>query len=703
MKHRITFILAFTALLCRSQNPLHCGADEMRIGTLRQNPAIAKAVIKRDEQLEAFTKAYAAGLNPAAKSTNTTTATYIIPVVFHIIHNYGAENISDAQVKDGIDILNKTFRKQLADTASIVQQFKSLHADCDIEFRLAQKDPNGNCHSGINRIASSLTTIGDHSVKALIHWPPNQYLNIYVVANAAGLAGHCVWPSDADTIPAWDGIVIGYNYVGSIGASNYTQSVALAHECGHYLNLQHIWGGNNVPDFYYYPCADPNKDCNIDDLVSDTPPTIGWLTCNLNGASCGNTVDNVQNAMDYSYCNRMFTYGQKTRMHACLNSAIAGRNNLWQPANLAATGVLNIPGPLCHADFTANKTVVCQNSGNQVTFTNTSYNGTLTSVSWSFPGGTPSSSTASSVTVTYSTSGTYNVQLKVKNNTDSAMVTKTNFITVLSTSSTAYPFAEGFEASPALHGPDWYINSLDTLNQWQITGAAAYSGQKSIMLNNMANTMNTNDELIGKMINLSGVSAMNLSFRYAFARKDTTNKDQLRVYMSSSCTGSWLLRATLSGTVLETAAPTTGSFVPGGAGEWKQATFSVPGSWLTSTFRFKFVFISAGGNNIYIDDINLDAGAGVNDLYESISQVNVYPNPSSGHIQVGFTLTEPKKLELSVVNTMGQEVYKGGQMLYMTGEHQVGVDINQLPAGAYFLKISEHGRDLTKPLIITQN
>ncbi len=391
----------------------YCGADELRISILKQNPKIAQAVIKRDIELEKFTAQFVSEFY----DNNTRSATYTIPVVFHVIHNYGVENISDAQILDGLDIVNKTFRKQLADTASIVAVFKPIHADCDIEFKLAQLDPDGNCTNGINRVASPLTLIGDHSVKSLIQWPTNKYLNVYIVSQAAGLAGHCVWPSDADTIPAWDGIVIGHNYVGSIGTSNYMQSVAFAHECGHYLNLQHIWGGNNVPGFYFYPCADINKDCTIDDLVDDTPPTIGWQSCNLSGASCGNTVDNVQNTMDYSYCNRMFTTGQKARMQACLNSPIAGRDNLWSPSNLTATGVLTSP-VLCEANFTSNKVVVCQNSSNIITFTNTSYNGIFTNTQWSFPGGNPATSTANSPVITYSTPGKYDVTLKVINGRD---------------------------------------------------------------------------------------------------------------------------------------------------------------------------------------------------------------------------------------------------------------------------------------------
>lgn len=203
-----------------SQSPLQCGADEMRISVLKQNPKIAKAVIKKDAQLENFTKNFVQNLN------KTSVATYVIPVVFHVIHNYGIENISDVQIKDGLDIVNKTFNKTHPNNATIHSAFQSIHADCDIEFRLASKDPSGNCHSGINRVASSLTTSGDHRVKSLIQWPPSQYLNIYIVSNAAGLAGHAIWPSDADTMPSWDGIVLSHNYVGTFGTSNLTQSVA---------------------------------------------------------------------------------------------------------------------------------------------------------------------------------------------------------------------------------------------------------------------------------------------------------------------------------------------------------------------------------------------------------------------------------------------------------------------------------------------
>lgn len=700
MKKIIFFMLTILFMNTSAQDSLkHCGADEMRISTLKSNLKIAQAVIKRDAELEKFTRHFVSGFYE--KSSRS--ATYTIPVVFHVIHNYGVENISDAQILDGLDILNKTFRKQLPDTASIVSVFKPLHADCDIEFRLAQLDPNGNCTNGINRIASALTTVGDHSVKSLIQWPTNKYLNVYIVTNAAGLAGHCVWPSDADTIPAWDGIVIGHNYVGSIGTSNYTQSVAFAHECGHYLNLQHIWGGNNVPGFYFYPCADVNKDCTIGDLVDDTPPTIGWQSCNLTGASCGNNVDNVQNTMDYSYCNRMFTYGQMARMQACLNSSIAGRNNLWLPANLIATGVLTSPAPLCKADFTSNKTVICQSSPNYITYTNTSFSGDFTGIQWDFPGGNPAVSTAISPVIQYSTPGKYDVTLKVINGSDSLIVTKPGYVSVLPNTGSAYPYTESFETTASLDGLDWFSNSYDTINNWQITSLASCSGSKSIMLNNFNSTMNTKDELFSKIINLTGATTLHISFKYAYAKKDTSSNDRLQLFITNNCNTSWIQRLNLIGSDLETAAMTSANFIPLNCAEWKQASTSILTPFMGPGFRFKIVYSSNGGNNIFIDDVNLDVNAGIKNLDALNFYFQLFPNPSKEKVSVLFTLPEVKKINFSIVNVLGQTIFKTEKENYSAGEHTVILDIKDVLGGMYFVNISDGTNNFKKPLVIITN
>lgn len=83
-----------------------------------------------------------------------------------------------------------------------------------------------------------------------------------------------------------------------------------------------------------------------------------------------------------------------------------------------------IASPL--AEFVASVSSVTP--GQSVTFSNQSHN--ATSYSWSFPGGTPSSSTATNPVITYNTVGKYNVTLTANGPGGSNSQTKTGLITV---------------------------------------------------------------------------------------------------------------------------------------------------------------------------------------------------------------------------------------------------------------------------------
>jgi PKD repeat protein len=99
-------------------------------------------------------------------------------------------------------------------------------------------------------------------------------------------------------------------------------------------------------------------------------------------------------------------------------------NNLYVD-NINVTGVVASTPPT--PSFTTVSSTVC--AGQSIAYTNTS-TGSPTSYSWSFPGGTPSTSTAASPTVTYSTAGTYNVVLTATNGSGSNTTTMTNYVTV---------------------------------------------------------------------------------------------------------------------------------------------------------------------------------------------------------------------------------------------------------------------------------
>ncbi len=60
-----------------------------------------------------------------------------IPVVVHVVYNSAAENISDAQIRSQIDVLNADYRLLNADAPGVPAAFAPVIADARIEFGLA--------------------------------------------------------------------------------------------------------------------------------------------------------------------------------------------------------------------------------------------------------------------------------------------------------------------------------------------------------------------------------------------------------------------------------------------------------------------------------------------------------------------------------------------------------------------------------------
>lgn len=636
------FLITISDIFSQTES-FPCKTDEMHRELFQKYPEYNQGIINAHNRLQEDTRNFIQ--NGGSKSNPS----YVIPVVFHIIHNYGPENISDAQVHDALKQVNLQFRKLNPDTNEIVTQFKPIAADIEIEFRLAQLDPDGNCTSGITRTVSPLTSPGNHDVKSLIQWPPDKYVNVYICAQAAGLAGHALLPSAADTIPQWDGIVMQHAYVGTIGTSEYFRRTVLTHELGHYLNLQHIWGGNNVPDYYYLPVAQPGN-CAYDDDVSDTPNTIGWQSCNLNGNTCGE-LDNVQNYMDYAYCGRMFTEGQKARMHACLNSPVANRNNLWQPENLVATGTDDGTYYLCEAKFESDKQVAC--AGDTIEFLDLSYHGIETR-EWDFFGGTATSAVDSVTKVVYSIPGTYNVKLKVERNGEERELTIPGYITILPDESLSHFHQETFEDTATVK---CVVLNNQTPHNWELNSNTGFHSSRSFYVNNFEASEGITSEFYLHPVDLSGLSSAVISFDVAYAQRTTSNNDLLQVYVSTDCGKNWALRRTLSGaSSLKTVSnPVTEPFLPNYESEWKNQQATLSSSYLTEDLLVRFSFKSSGGNNVYVDNIQVSHPDQLSLINLAENNVSIYPNPSKEQVFIHTANEMIEKVE--VYNLEGKMVF----------------------------------------------
>ncbi len=340
----ILLLFAFTCVnLCGQQ--FSCGFDEARQNLFITDPSYRQQEKNADELL------YRQAMHPLSRERNARSVSYI-PVVVHVVHQNGPENLADSTIIAGIAQLNLCFQ-------NAPPYYDPSGTDAGIQFCLASVDPYGNPTTGITRSVSPLTDLSlpgsdDLLMKNLARWEPQLYLNIWVIRNTGSPAvgGYATYPASAGN--GYDGIVVQYNVF-----TPYT----LSHEAGHYLGLHHTFRGG---------CS--NTNCLLDgDMVCDTPPdATSNQVCPNNSCSTemndtsgfnpftGDVADSP-NYMDYTNCPLLFTPGQSNRMNAALNGI--------RTALLQSNGCGSNPGgPVPVASFTVS-------SGcNGAVLTNTSVN-----------------------------------------------------------------------------------------------------------------------------------------------------------------------------------------------------------------------------------------------------------------------------------------------------------------------------------------
>ena len=655
-------------------------------------------------------------IEPQKGSTEKATV-YKIPVVFHVLHNNGIENITDEQIFDALTILNRDYRLLNADANNVQSEFAGMPTDIEVEFLLATKAPNGACFKGITRTMNAISydgSDGGNQVDAIVagndvfqgNWAGNKYLNIFICGDIGGAAGYTTKPSGWSANQMTNGIWVKHNYVGSIGTSSTGTSRTLTHELGHWLNLDHTWGGNNNPG--------NTTSCSTDDNVQDTPNCIGVTACLLNSNTCSsdnaywggvNMKDNVENYMDYSYCSKMFTLGQKTRMRTALQSNSTGRANVISSTNLTAVGA-GITPYLCKADFTTDRTTICV--GDVISFEDDSYNA-ATGWNWSFNGGQPATSAAQNVTVTFNQPGLYSVSLTATDGATNDSEVKTNYIRVLPTSSTI-PYWEGFEGYSSLNNlVNWEVLNQENNNAFTIENTTGYSGSQCAKLVNFGQAPSNVDELISSPMELSVIpqtGAVTLSFRYSYRKKTSADYEYLKVFITGDCGDTWVQRKTLGGNQLSTLTATS-SWKPTSQADWVTVhVTNVTSNYFSQNFKFKFRFEGEGGNNFYLDDINLYAGSssneivlGINEFNESINDISLYPNPTDGELNVSFNASKNKDMQFQVLDITGK-IIQNNVVNAVQGSNLVLLDTQIFAAGSYFLKIMSDDHFKTLPFVI---
>lgn len=325
------------------------------------------------------------------------------------------------------------------------------------------------------------------------------------------------------------------------------------------------------------------------------------------------------------------------------------------------------------ANFVASSTSVAVT--NSVTFTDQTA-GNPTSWSWSFPGGTPSTSNLQNPVVTYSTLGTYSVTLTATNGAGNDTEIKTNYITV-----TPPVYCEGSSVNNAFERiTNVQIGTINNASQWSnYTDYTAQSttlnvGTPAPITVEIGNAYSNDQILIWVDWNQDG---------------DFTDADE-KVYTSPLGTG-----------------PFSSSFTP-------------PSTAINGTTRMRIRLHDSGfggndtpcGTSDYgeVEDYNLaiqggqssgggsgsgtggGSSASITEL--ELTDFTLFPNPANSVIHLSFKNKNIDNYSIEVLNFIGQinivDINK--QTDY------VSLNIENLANGVYFIKAVNH-EDSTTTLL----
>ena len=117
---------------------------------------------------------------------------------------------------------------------------------------------------------------------------------------------------------------------------------------------------------------------------------------------------------------------------------------------------------------------------------------------------------------------------------------------------------------------------------------------------------------------------------------------------------------------------------------------NISSSYHTIDFRIRFEFLSDGGNNVYIDDINLSGTPlGLDDLTATENELEVVPNPATESSYVQFISSGSTAIDLSIIDPTGRLVKTVFQGKPAVGLQRISLPISELSAGFYMIQLAQ--------------
>ncbi|TND04263.1 MAG: glycosyl hydrolase [Bacteroidetes bacterium] len=396
------------------------------------------------------------------------------------------------------------------------------------------------------------------------------------------------------------------------------------------------------------------------------------------------------------------------------------------------------------ANLGTDKLIDCP--GTAIQFTDYSP-GQPTSWNWSFPGGSPATSTSQNQLVYYNNPGSYNVTLIVSNSNGTDTLTLTNYITIASS-----PYAAPTTVGDSICSPGGVVNmsatgtGLGTLRWWNAAGGGSMVSTGPTYSPNIAATTTyyvdedfpagstgavgpsdnslgagsqfTANDIRGLYFDVINPIILNSVIVYSGVAGDRTIEildPQGNVYIDTTvnipaapsgtqvtldlpiypgnnyfikCRGLVDLYRNSSGAVYPYTSPSV-NITNSNAG--------TPGYYYFF-YDWQYTDIVCNTSRTPVTAVVYPCSSGLDDLFDN-GNFNVYPNPNNGSFDLAFTTTLRDDYTITVYNTLGQVVYEEKANNFV-GNYSRKINLASNGNGIYMLKVSNGKKESVKKVAV---
>lgn len=299
------------------------------------------------------------------------------------------------------------------------------------------------------------------------------------------------------------------------------------------------------------------------------------------------------------------------------------------------------------------------------------------------------------------TAGSHTLQLTATN-TNALDVSSVNNQKTLSffvsTGNTPAPVAEAF-ATTTFPAATWYNNDADGDGAKWVRSTTGHNGAGSAKLTYYSIAAGSTDDLYLPVTNMVGTTNPQLTFDVAHKIYGAGYDDELQVNVSTDCGATWTTiyqKAGLDLAISSTAQTT--AYTPAAA-DWRLETVDLANYANETNLLVRFRGISAYGNNIYIDNVNLREPVGFVTPTELASNLTLAPNPANETVRVDFSLNNSSNVAIQVVNTLGQVVFTQSQDL-AAGAQTLNINTASLANGTYTISLISDNKVSAKRFVV---